>query len=112
MPMSWMMVLFHYELLHFCIWIGEAYTKSRKLGKKNKNSPTSSEFVSSDSPESSGASSPSNENGNNVGEIPAESPNKKATLQWTLPQAVIHGSKINKYKRGQTNEANSDSDNE
>lgn len=34
MPMSWMMVLFHYELLHFCIWIGEAYTKSRKLGKK------------------------------------------------------------------------------
>ncbi|CAI4365154.1 BAK_1a_G0012670.mRNA.1.CDS.1 [Saccharomyces cerevisiae] len=86
--------------------------KVQKIRKKNKNSPTSGEFVSSDSPESSAASSPSNGNGNNVGEIPAESPNKKATLQWTLPQAVIHGSKINKYKRGQTNEANSDSDNE
>ncbi|CAI4038298.1 hypothetical protein SMKI_04G6400 [Saccharomyces mikatae IFO 1815] len=86
--------------------------KVQKIRKENKNQSTSGGYNSSDSRESSTASSPSSKNDNNVGEIPPESPNKKAALQWSLPQAVIHGSKINKYKRGQTNEAASNSDNE
>ncbi|CAI4059308.1 putative hydrolase SKDI_04G6470 [Saccharomyces kudriavzevii IFO 1802] len=86
--------------------------KVQKIRKENKDPPNSSEYDPSDSPVSNGPSLSSDENDNNVGEIPAESPNKKATLQWTLPQAVIHGGKVNKYIRGQTNEATSDSDSE
>ncbi|KOH01253.1 putative hydrolase DI49_0611 [Saccharomyces eubayanus] len=86
--------------------------KVQKIRKENKKSSKSKGYESSVTPESKEVSPLSNENGHNVGEIPAESPNKKATLQWTLPQAVIHGGRINKYTRGQTNEAVSDSDSE
>lgn len=86
--------------------------KVQKIRKQNKKSLKSNGDESSDTPESNEVSPSSNESDNNVGEIPAESPNKKATLQWTLPQAVIHGGRINKYTRGQTNEAVLDSDGE
>ncbi|EDO17672.1 hypothetical protein Kpol_1004p47 [Vanderwaltozyma polyspora DSM 70294] len=37
-----------------------------------------------------------------TGEIPVEKQDKKAALQWMMPQALIHNSRLKQYKRTQT----------
>lgn len=45
-----------------------------------------------------------------TGEIPSDDLEKKATAQWFLPQALIHTGKDKKFRRGQTMDASSESD--
>ncbi|KAL3234400.1 hypothetical protein RNJ44_03162 [Nakaseomyces bracarensis] len=59
---------------------------------------TNSNKVSEDTPSDAENSGSSNDK---MGEIPAESPNHKNFLQWALPQVIVRGPKMNKFKRGQ-----------
>lgn len=45
-----------------------------------------------------------------VGEIPKEDMDKKAAVQWAMPQALIHSRKNKKFGRAQVTDASSDSE--
>lgn len=66
--------------------------------------------------EPNGADNTNDNNNNNdenenviTGEIPVESMDKKAALQWLLPQGIAQGKKYSKYMRTQTMDVSSES---
>ncbi|XDT38312.1 Putative serine esterase (DUF676) [Nakaseomyces glabratus] len=66
----------------------------KSAGEKSNNK------ITEDSPTDNESVSTTNKD-NKIGEIPSESPNSKNFLQWALPQVIIKGPKMNKFKRGQ-----------
>ncbi|QLQ78328.1 hypothetical protein HG537_0A05750 [Torulaspora globosa] len=74
--------------------------------ESNKKSGSSSELEQSEEPN---VVDNSQKRKTTTGEIPVESMDKKAALQWLIPQAISQGKKYSKYMRTQTVDVTSES---